>query len=313
MMMKGKATKATKAKKPRRLGLAESERIRQYHLGRRLAKPLVLTGLPKPQLRTFGVVELDRLQIDERYQRIRVTTWVNTLTHVLLQGGDFPSPIVVSKRPDGSLYIVDGQQRWWAAGEAKRPLPAYVYELGADFIEAERKLFTILNHQKSVRSNTIVHAWVGEIGDLIRKSDTTPDHPMFGKINLGNNASRPFAAAVLVRALVATLGAAPGMLGIHELCGMADTLLARPEARERADGALRLLAAVFGTARASRLHVHIALAFGKIIASRWADGVAMPPAGVLERLRRVNWTTIVPTAEKKYESVLLGEIGRLWK
>lgn len=298
--------------------LADSEAVRLRHLERRAAKPLILSDLPKPQIRTILQSQLDELRIDEKYQRLKVGPWVNTLIHVLLAGGDFPAPAVLSRRPDGSLYIVDGQQRYWAAVEAKRPLPVYIYEFGPNYLEIEMKLFQILNAQRNIRADFIVHGWPGESGDLMRKLGESPSSPLYGQINFSNNTYRTFGASVLLKTITLTLSGKPGAQAgggsgdIQNWCGQADELLRRPGSHTKAEAAARLLGEVFGQGKGSRMLYHVARAFAAVMAHRWRDGVVYPSSRTVASLRRTNWSTVVPSGEAKFIPVVISAVERKW-
>jgi hypothetical protein len=293
--------------------LAESDEVRKVHLGRRLAQPLVLTGFGPGKFKVLTLKEMDELQLGP-YQRLKIGNWVNVLIHVLMAGGEIPQPITVSQRPDGSRYIVDGQQRYWACVEAKHPCPAMIYEVGGDFLRVEEMAFIILNHNKAVRSNYIVHAWPGEVGDLIRKAGESPQSPLFNRVMFGsNNKSRVVEASVLTRSICFLLSEGEVHGSIHAALGTADTLLRlRPQGRRMAEAFFQLLGNVFVK---GRCYHHVVAAFAVAARRRW-DTFAdphQPTAKELASLRRVNWRTAAPSAEVKYRSMLVELILNRWK
>lgn len=302
---------------PRRR-MVDSDAVRRRNLERRTAKPLILTDLPKSQSRTISPAQLDELRIDDKYQRLKVGPWVNMLIHVLLAGGDFPAPAVLSRRPDGSLYIVDGQQRYWAAVETKQPLPVSIYEFGPNFLEIEMKLFQILNAKHSIRADYIVHGWPGEAGDFMRKLGESPSSSLYGRINFSNNTQRTFGASTLLKALTMVLREKAGAQAhggsghIQNWCGQADELLRRPGNHTKAEAAARLLGEVFGPGKGSRLLHHVARAFAAVMGQRWRDGVVYPSARTIASLRRTNWATVVPSGEAKYIPVVINTVERKW-
>ena len=78
---------------------------------------------------TIAVSKLESLGIDLRYQRGEVRRLVYALAQVLADGGQQLDPIAVAVRPDGSRWIVDGQQRWRAHRIAGLPIKARLYRV----------------------------------------------------------------------------------------------------------------------------------------------------------------------------------------
>lgn len=296
----------------RKRRIADSEAIREAATKKRLAQPIVLDRLGKGSYEVLPVRDLDGLQIDERYQRCRVTDWVNTLTHVLLSGGNIPAPGVLSQRPDGSRWIVDGQQRYWASIEAKKPMPFIVYKLGPDFLEIEQKLFAVLNDHRAVKSDFQVRAWTGEIGEIVRKFEEVEDSPLHRKINLGNTTGRPVYASTLVKCAVWCLNG-HGSGNIQNWMSTADALLKRPGAKVKVEALFTLLANVLVIGSSGRMYHHVARGFALAAHDLWSEKVESPGARSLNALRRTNWERMVPSAESKYVPVLVSEIKKRWR
>lgn len=147
---------------PRRK-LTESEIANATRVRKR--QGLVVGKLSNPEYRVFSPAELTQLNIDESYQRMQIKTQVNDLAHVLRQGGEIPDPITVAQRPDKSLWIIDGQQRFWAHMDVQKPLKAMVYKV-AD-VEEEKNIFLAMDRHVKVTPAYFVKAWPGEASKLL--------------------------------------------------------------------------------------------------------------------------------------------------
>ena len=160
---------------PRRRRIKDSEAIRKVNLDRRIRQPIILKSEDldlASRIRVFNPPNYGHMNVDERYQRTRVTPVVNELTHVLKGGGVVPDPIHVAERPDGTLWILDGQQRYWAHSDCHLPLRAYVHSVAT--LEQEKAMFLILNNRMKVRGDVTVKSWPGISGPLILKLGTEP-------------------------------------------------------------------------------------------------------------------------------------------
>ena len=288
----------TKAGDRVRRKLTESPKIMARALAMRTAKgnvPIVLDEdvLSTGKLRVFLPTELTKLNVDERYQRVRIKVEVNELIHVLTSGGTIPDPISVAQRPDGSLWIVDGQQRFWAHSEAKKPLTAMIYAVSN--FEAEQRLFLVLNQRRQVGSNYIAKSWPGETGDLLRKFNDLPQSALHNRINFAAAGSgRPFSATILVRALAILLGdtESAGHGNIQSVLKKVDHYITRPGARTRAELFLELCPRAITVQPQSTARVLAIKALATVARRRWAGGIVPPPAKTLTRLSRVDWSKI---------------------
>ena len=115
---------------------------------------IVIPDLGPPKEVTIPPNELDTLCIDHRYQRDRIEEMVSELVYVLAHGGVVPNRVVLSRRPDGSRYIIDGQQRWWAHREARKPMRCIEYSINS--VEIERDIFLVLN---KIEDEMILQLW----------------------------------------------------------------------------------------------------------------------------------------------------------
>ena len=134
--------------------------------------PMVVRGVRALGSVVVSVDELDELNIDDDYQRREIRREVNELIAALKAGGIIPDPISLAIRKDGTRWIVDGQQRYWAYWNCELPLQAQLYEV--DDIDAERGLFSVLNRQVRLNTHTRVMAWPGSGGGTMRWLNVSP-------------------------------------------------------------------------------------------------------------------------------------------
>lgn len=295
----------------RRMRLSESSHVMASARARRVAQPVVLEGLGRPEYRLLSYEEAGALLVDERYQRLRVTTMVNDLIHVLSEGGAVLDPITVAQRPDGCRYILDGQQRFWAHSELKRQLPAMIYKVpgGAEGLEVERRAFQVLNTRKAILGDHYVKAWHGPVGEMIRRAESKPDSPLYCRVNFSGTTKRSFGAGVLVRALVAVMGGR-AIGAMSRALQVADAILAKPGNEARALAMLALVASVFPAG--IRMNYCAALALGEAARARWdaAGRPTLPGEAALKALRRINWLTVAPSTSTKFMPLVRAEIDR---
>ena len=297
----------------RRQTLSESPHVLAAARGRRSWQPVVLERMGRPEYRVLSVEEMAGLRVDERYQRVRVSSMVNDLIHVLSEGGAVLDPITVAQRPDDQRFILDGQQRFWAHSELKRPLPALVYRVpgGDEGLEIERKAFHVLNQKAAVSGDHHVKAWHGPVGDLVRRWESKPDSPLYCRINFSSATRRSFPAGVLLRCLVAAMGGR-SLGGILRLLPIADGLLAKPGHPARVEAVARTLAAIFPAD--VRMSYVAAMAIGEIAEQRWERATPAPPNEASTRaLRRINWLTVAPTSSAKFLPLVRAEIDKRWR
>lgn len=285
------------------------------------AKAAIVPHFPNPMLIELSYEDLGRLTIDESYQRIKIGVAVAKIYRTLQAGGSTP-PIALNRRRDGRLFIVDGQQRWWGAIEAKRGLCANVYELwrtaeaeGISEQEAEKALFTVLNDTYRLSADSVMNAWPGPVATVIREWATKEGSPYFAKVSFGRGGAVSYSAALLARALAIVMHPAPsaGDGNIRRVLELADAAYEdRPNA-ERADAILRLIPLVFPPSSRARTNPVKALAI--VARKRWAEGVGrrFPPETVWTRLRQLNWGTLAPTLSTQNMPSIIAAIERRWR
>lgn len=301
----------------RRQRLMQSPKVLAQARAARKREGLIIEGLKPGTLRTFEPKDLTRLlNIDESYQRLRISGHVNDLIHVLTKGGCIPDPITVAKRPDGSLWIVDGQQRYWAHVDTGTALKAIVYDV--ESVEQEKQMFLALDRHRKVGAGYFVKAWNGECAKLIVNAAGEEDSPFFGRVDLGGNTQRPFAATTMLRGMLAAMNGQVARGQVQAILERSDVSWAQDEgAPQRARRYLELIAAVFvyGTQTPIRLMPIVAIAFGRVAHEYWQgqESYRLPDAKVVMALRKVNWLRLTPTASTEYLILVEQRIRAIWK
>jgi len=288
--------------------------VRASHAKRRKLMPLVV-NVDKGHPMMIPAIKLETLGIDERYQRREIRPHVNSIIHAMTGGGVVPDPIKLARRPDGSLWIVDGQQRYWAHVRLQRQISAMVFDV-SDF-ETERALFTILNTRKEVGAAYQVNAWNGETAEIIRRLNSKPDSVFYGQIDLGGAHHRPFPSTILVR-IIATVVLDTGEKwngSIREVMARCDAALAANHAlHDHANAALHLAARVFRADGYSRMKYLPAIALGLVCRQKWESGKLMTPTpSEISALGRVKWERVVPSFATKFLPTLMEIIYRRWR
>jgi hypothetical protein len=279
------------------------------NLQRRIAQPLKVEGVGRGRLVTIQTKDFQRLRVDESYQRVRITGHVNSILHALKSGGIVPDPISIAERQNGDWYIVDGQQRFAAHLDADVPMTAMIYTV--EHIDAEKALFLALNRGVRVGTDFIVHAWPGEIAEILRKANDSPTHQLFNKIDFGRHGTR-HSASTLARGMVGAMTPADWATRgrIEDVLGRGDSLLKQPGARHRAESLLSVLAGAFN---GGHLPAIVSRAIGAVAYERWAERVTLPSASTYARFRKTNWTTLVPSTADRYFVVMKAEVSKRWR
>ena len=260
---------------------------------------------------TIPVSKLDTLGIDERYQGCEVRQWVSGLAQALADSGQQIVPIAVAVRPDGSRWIVDGQQRWRAHRQAGVPILATLYYV--DSFEAERKLFLTLNHRRAKSATTIVMAWPGEGAVLINHLSTSDQSALRGDISTRAETRAKCPASTAARWMVTLLtGSTPSTS--QDVMSLLNEAVESDKAGayKRAEMIAVILAKVFHESNIPSLAPRsIAL----VCRQRWdgllvTDAFPMPNGRQIVKLQRVNWTEYGNASSKS--PILVLEIERAW-
>lgn len=297
----------SKKGKKKRNTLGSSDAVLAKAVSTRKSMPLVLRDLGKPRLVVMAPADLVKLGVDERYQRAQITTECHRIIHALKSGGEVPAAVTVARRPDGTLWIVDGQQRWWACMDCQHPLIVLIYDIN-DW-NVERDLFSVLNDHVALNADSIVHAHSGPTAAMIREAADKPGHALCGHVGFGRGRG-PYSAALLARGI---LGAATGLTAsgnIKQVLARCDFALQDVPAIERAQTYLTLIPLIFPST--TTLRYLAAIAIGKVAHERWATRVCIPSPTVYERLKRVNWDTVTPTRELRQLIVMEDHIRHRW-
>jgi hypothetical protein len=105
---------------------------------------------PRGSMPSIEWIHIDRLAVDPSYQRSIANAVSLRLIASIAQNFDWRlcAPLIISRRPDGSLVIIDGQHRWAAAMERDDvpQLPCCVYSY--DSPEVEARMFIMANRAR---------------------------------------------------------------------------------------------------------------------------------------------------------------------
>jgi ParB-like nuclease domain len=282
------------------------------------ARAAIVPHLPKPDLIELQYEDLGRLNLDS-YQRIKIGSAVEKIARSLEAGGQTP-PIVLNRRKDGTDWIVDGQQRWWAAVQTKRPIWANVYALhrtmdGLSEMEAEEALFSIYNDVCRLSPDTTVNAWPGPVGVAIREWAVKEGSPYFNKIGLGRGGGKVYSAALLARAMCVVMHPARtiGLGNIRRILELADAAYVHEGNNERAEAIIRLIPLIFPPMTRARTIPVLAVAV--VAQRRWKEGVQrhFPREPVWSRLRQLNWATLAPTLSTQNMPTIINAIEKRWR
>lgn len=295
--------------------IGQSEAVRQRHLARRIDKPIAISGIGEGKLTVLQPRDFARLGVDERYQRVKITAQINNLIHVIRAGGTIPDPVTIARRPDGSLWIVDGQQRFWAHSDTDTPMRAMIYDV-PDF-ETERLFFIAFNLQAKINPNHTVRAWDGEGAEFIRAMADKPGSPLNGRIHFSAGSPRPIAAGILARALCRLLSDPTSIASAHKemkrVLSHLDTWIKRPGARDRAYAYCVLLAEVFLNDKTELVRRLPAEAFAAVAAEKWKVNIVMPTPMAMGAFKRANWERMAPGHSVTYLPVYESEIRKRWR
>jgi hypothetical protein len=301
-------------KKVRRDKLASSPAVLAASATRRLVKQVVVTGVT--MAKTVTVIppsQFKKLGVDERYQRVRVDDEINDLIHIIKAGGQVPDPVHIAQRTDSSLWIVDGQQRFWAHWECEEPLRAFIH--GVENIDAETNLFYALNTRHRLSARTVAKGWPGISGDLLRKMNTDAASPLLGLIDMQNSTTYPVDATTLIKGfLTLTTGLMPNGNMMTRVLPRLDTALKVPGMIAWCEQFSQLLAAVFDMRKGvGRVRILPMLALASVAHKKYvAAGRPVFPT-TCAYMRRTNWDSIAPSHAQQFLPLLVSAIEKKWR
>src|SRR5262245_3744723 len=298
----------------RRMTMAKSDAMLNHARRSMVSRPMILVeDLGAPRMKLFTPDDQRKLNVDERYQRVRVTAMVNELIHVLKAGGKIADPISVAERLDGTWWIVDGQQRHWAASECNVDLQGAIYKVAS--FDQERTLFLALNRKATVKPNTICRAWTGPAGEMLR-AVVGEGGPLEGRVSVRWASEGIMESLTFVRSALAATTGIVGSKGAERVLTRLDgELKQRSGARQVVEAFARLVAETFADChpRDSRPPALAVFALGLVAYDRWKNGVTkMPPAGNLHRLRGIKWRNVAPTSAERFMPLFIEEINKRW-
>jgi hypothetical protein len=308
-----KHVEASKKVKRRRKG--DSEALFAAAQASRLRQPVLVTGVKfASHVTVIQYADFGRLNIDrDKYQRGEHRIDVNTLITIIKSGGQIPSPIDIAERPNGTWWIVDGQQRFLAHEAAKVPIKAHIHLV--ENVEAEERLFVALNSRRPLSPRTVIKGWPGLFGQFIRRMNTDEKSPVRGMVDLATNSHLPLDATVVLSGVLAvTTGSLPHGDTITSRLPRADMALKSTIGMAWAEAFVYLIAAVFGTRTGGRrVRVLPVLALARVAHRKYmAAGRPVFPKSCA-RLHATNWDTIVPSHARQYLPLIEQRIEKLWK
>jgi hypothetical protein len=272
-------------------------------------KPVIVTGISPGEFITVTPSMFSRLDVDASYQRGE-TGMVNSIIRTLQSGGKVLDPVTLCERrgdKDDKLWIVDGHQRVCAFQHMKMPFTAMLHK--SDDVDSEKTFFVALNAKRSLNANVIVKAWTGPVGEMIRRANENPEHPLYNRINLTQSSND---AKIAASSLVRSLNALTGTNRSSQISVMLSTvdlaIITRKLDRARVEHYLRLL----GYVSPSGSMPHLVLrALATVARERWKNDAVIPNKKVIERLRTKQWATACILVEK-YFSILLDVVRKAW-
>ncbi len=220
---------------------------------------------------------------DGGYQRKELTAHANQISDAIRRGSAPPDPIHVAKRRDDDrLWIVDGQQRFWALVDNEKPITAHVH----DVIETDDEflLFKVLNHSKALTANLQVGVHLGPIvQEVLIPTSEDAGHPLYRRIDFAAKGGYKVGAATLVRCVV-TLSRSRSA-DTETMLNIADRYLQTTEGRSRVSRLLKLVGEVgFGPAASDGMIPQGAMCLALSVA--WRDS-GFPVVYDIKRLRRI--------------------------
>ena len=289
--------------------LATSRKVREFAVSRRVQMPLVFVLKEKPRLVTIHVKDLGNLVIDPRVQREEIKTEVNDLIMVLKSGGTILQRLLLGEREDGTLSVLDGQQRLWAHIACEQDIQAEVIKVHS--IEEERTVFNLTNTRTAVVPNHVAATWPGEAGDFLRRVVENNHSALFGNTDMGKNHGRPYSATLLMKAILWFLTGIATSMPIQKLMGRMDLILKDEASVKRALAFVDLLTLL--NPPRMRLRSTLAVAISRVAHRKWSDGIVYPTSRSVTAIQKVNWENALPGSSIKFLPLAESILETKWK
>lgn len=289
--------------------LATNTKVREASKNRRVQMPLIFSNSRQPEHVVISEKDIGKLVIDHRVQREEIKPEVNDLIMVIQGGGAILQPITLGKRKDGTLSVLDGQQRLWAHIHCNKPIRADVWPV--DSIDEERVAFNALNSRRSVYSNHIVATWPGPSGDFVRKVTTNEKHALWQNTDLGKNRDKPYSATIVMKAVLWFLTGITSSMATHKLMGRLDACFKSDAVSKRANIFLDLLTLL--NPPRQRLRIVPALAIARVAHRKWEKEIKYPTSRQVTAIQKINWETALPSGGMKFLPVAETILEQKWK
>ena len=294
----------------------QNERVLAKGRMARTRSALVVEGISAPEVRFIQPDEFGLLEIDPFYQRVNITGLINDIIHVLKAGGRVYDPVTLCKR-DGeeTMYIVDGQQRFWAHEACGLPLPAMIYHSTGRVAEA--LLYQAMNTRRALTANNMVKSHQGPGAELLRQVAQDEHHLLFNKVHFGEKGKRPYQAYQLIRGMLSVSRDVLPTGAVHDVCARLDHAISNDAmAATRCAAYLRMVPRTFPPAIPPKMLAVVALA--RVAERRWrgkkvTDHINLLPAqAVMERIRKLNWSQLILSVSMTHVSVVVEAIEKKW-
>jgi hypothetical protein len=261
---------------------------------------------------TIPANKLNTLGIDERYQRSEIRGWVNEMISVIQNGGVIPEAILVAVRSDGTRWIVDGQQRYWAHWHCGAPIRARLYDV-VD-LETEKALFHIANRTKHVNANTRVKGWPGPAGGLLLWMNSHHESALRNRISFDYGGRFP--ASTIARCMASVLIGPTTMSRMDDVLSRLDTAITKNLSWAEKAGKMFavVLTKTFPNERAPSLPSR---ALALVCYDRWkdlriSDAWPTPSKHQTKRLVQIKWSEYAPDNKMRWLPLLKVAISKRW-
>jgi len=264
-------------------------------------------------LKTFTFAQAQKFQIDDGYQRGLKKQRIKNMAALLNAGYVIPRLVDVAARSDGTYYVFDGQQRFWAHMAAQKNITCVLWRFTN--AKAEAKAFITWNNTVRVNPADKIRAWVGPSGALLRHLMGDEISALCGVLSWGPRSRIPIGvfAFGLHNALIGKDAKQLAKSSIEDVLARIDAAVCAD--KERAYEVARSFASVCAKVFPQGRHGYAipVRALGVRAHAKWeGNGAAVPPKRVTTSLSRTNWDRFAPSASSVFLPSVLGAITKKW-